>query len=444
MQQCESVRAGDILDDKYLVEALIGRGGMGSVFRARHIRLNSPRAIKLMRAELTDDEDFVRRFQNEALLAEGVRHPNVVALYDFATLADGTRYIVWEYVEGETIGDLLDRGVAFSSEEVRNLVRQVADGLSAAHQKGVLHRDVSPDNVMLFVGESDARAAKLLDFGLAKAVGYPASVPSNPSVIFGKIGFASPEQMGLLGNDERIDERTDIFSLAAVAYAMLTGEPPFCCSSLKSFLHELMIAPEEELRARFREKLPAAWERPLIRALSRDRVERPPTIGAFLTDIDEAAGVAAREAKRSADRAQKNRLWRTSLYVSMATALVLSGMGTLLLMGSLDLDQMPPVPASADSAAGAGRSGTRVVRSAAGRGFSARPSASIGGGRGRRRRSECGLETELCPRSRRDAREHPGTAGARVGRRGPRHRRGRDCPIDVQGWASDPGLCRAA
>lgn len=348
MQHGESIRAGDILDGKYLVEALIGRGGMGSVFRARHIRLNSPRAIKLMRAELADDEDFVRRFKNEALLAEGVRHPNVVALYDFATLADGTRYIVWEYVEGETIGDLLSRGATFSSQEVRDLVGQVADGLSAAHQKGVLHRDVSPDNIMLFVDEQGSRVAKLLDFGLAKAVGYPASVPSNPSVIFGKIGFASPEQMGLLGNEERIDERTDIFSLAAVAYAMLTGTPPFSSCSLQSFLHELMIAPEEELRSRIFENLPPTWRQPLTRALSRDRDQRPPTVEAFLDDVDEAARPREHGALSTTQRRFRQRLSKRAAQVSLVTSIFLLGGGTFLVNRSLSLGPMPSVPELAE------------------------------------------------------------------------------------------------
>lgn len=179
MAEREQLAVGEILDGKYRVEALIGSGGMGAVYRARHIELDSTRAIKLMRPELAKDESFVHRFENEAHLAEGVRHPNVVALYDFASLPD----------EGE----------------------------------------------------------------------------------------------------ESLDARTDVFSLAAVAYAMMTGEPPFVTSSMRSFLHDLMIAPESAVRGRFAQALDEPWRGPLTRALARERQERPLTMEAFVDEIGELA-----------------------------------------------------------------------------------------------------------------------------------------------------------
>ena len=176
MPEQEQLAVGDVLDGKYRVEGLIGRGGMGAVYRARHIGLDAPRAIKLMRPELAQDEAFIQRFENEAFLAEGVRHPNVVALYDFASLPDGTKYIVWELVEGETVRDGLERDTVFTSSEVIRLVSQIGGGLAAAHKKGILHRDVSPDNIMICAGSTTDRNAKLLDFGVAKAAGTPKSM----------------------------------------------------------------------------------------------------------------------------------------------------------------------------------------------------------------------------------------------------------------------------
>ncbi len=162
MSTSKILAKGDVIDGKYRIEALIGRGGMGAVYRARHLRLDALRAIKLMRTELADDDEFVQRFHNEARLVESLRHANVVALYDYAMLDDGTKYIVWEYVEGETIGKHLLSGRRFTPEQTLDLVRQIANGLAAAHDQGILHRDVSPDNIMIC---SDGQA-KVLDLGL--------------------------------------------------------------------------------------------------------------------------------------------------------------------------------------------------------------------------------------------------------------------------------------
>ena len=322
---------GDVLDSKYVIEGLIGRGGMGAVYRARHVRLDSPRAIKLMRTELARDEDFVRRFENEAMLAEGVRHPNVVSLYDFASLPDGTKYMVWELVEGDTIADLLAAGVTFTPAEVAELIGQAADGLAAAHAQGIFHRDVSPDNLMICSTPDSERRVKVLDFGVAKAPGTPRATASTTGMVFGKAGYASPEQMGLLKGDASLDARTDVFSLAAVAYTMLTGEPPFVTSDMRSFLHDLMIAPEAEVRSRYLEHLDAPWHEPLARALARDRKQRPPSMEAFAADLRTAV---------AADTSTPARARRGRLVSLLAAAVLL--LGTTLLVTTL-------VPSAPDS-----------------------------------------------------------------------------------------------
>ena len=330
---------GDVLDSKYVIEGLIGRGGMGAVYRARHVRLDSPRAIKLMCTELARDEAFVRRFENEAVLAEGVRHPNVVSLYDFASLPDGTKYIVWELVEGDTIADLLAAGVTFTPAEVAELIGQAADGLAAAHAQGIFHRDVSPDNLMICSTSDGERNVKVLDFGVAKAPGTPRATASTTGMVFGKAGYASPEQMGLLEGDASLDARTDVFSLAAVAYTMLTGKPPFVTSNMRSFLHDLMIAPEAEVQGRYLKHLEAPWRGPLGRALARDREQRPPSMEAFAADI--ARGAVAPETPSPA------RARRFRLVAPVAVALLL---GTTALVTTLvppeepDLEVPPPSP----------------------------------------------------------------------------------------------------
>ena len=336
LETTTQLAVGELLDDKYVIEELIGRGGMGAVYRARHKSLDSPRAIKLMRDELAQDEAFVLRFENEAMLAEGVRHPNVVALYDFSSLPNGRKYIVWEYVEGESIRDRLDRGIGFSDAEVLAIVEQIADGLAAAHQQGILHRDVSPDNIMICSSRGSEVRAKLLDFGVAKATGYTASKPSTTGMVFGKVGYASPEQMGLLKDNEQLDARTDIFSLAAVAYAMLTGEPPFDTSSTKNFLHDVMIAPEDEVRRRFLGRLDQRWRSPLARALARNREDRPSTMGELVSEILHAGKTSDAAAERLSRRPGKLLGWL------VAAALVVAAIAAVMWFLAVPTSPAPP------------------------------------------------------------------------------------------------------
>ncbi len=287
-----ALRIGDVVDDKYEVEALVGRGGMGVVYRARHIQLNVPRAIKVMHRELAENEDFLARFRNEAKLAEELRHPNLVTLYDLSPLPDGTPYIVWEYVEGDTLSSLLNRGVVFAPWEVAELVGQVADGLAAAHRRQILHRDVSPDNLMVTRDAEGERRLKVLDFGMAKVAGtisHRDSPYPTMGVFLGKIGYSSPEQVGILEDDEKLDGRTDVFSLAVVAYRMLTGRLPFRTATIQGFLYDLTTAPESEVRERFERDLAAAWRPVFSRALLRDRKLRTPKMEELKRDIEEAA-----------------------------------------------------------------------------------------------------------------------------------------------------------
>ncbi|HSF15065.1 MAG TPA: TonB family protein [Vicinamibacteria bacterium] len=336
----DELEVGAILDDKYLIESFIGRGGMGSVYRARHVSLDSPRAIKILRRELAQDPGFVERFRIEALVAEEVRHPNIVALYDYSPVSEGRSYIVWEYVEGQTIGALLSRGVIFDPAEVAELVSQVADGLTLAHRKGIHHRDISPDNIMLSTDVRGRRIAKLLDFGLAKGSGVPGSPTTDIGTFIGKIGYASPEQMGLLAERTLVDERTDVFSLAAVTYAMLTGRAPFRTTNLQSFLRDLIVAPEQEVRERFLPRLTEPWRPALIRALARDRNQRTPNVKEFIGGIN----IAAR-ATRTFDPPRTGTRSKTVLIAGAAGVLgvalsLIPGLGP----GSLNLPSPPEPP----------------------------------------------------------------------------------------------------
>jgi len=279
---------GATLDGKYRIEALLGSGSMGTVYRARHLSLESWRAIKVMRAELARDAAFVERFQREARLLEELRHPHLVALYDFAQLPDGGWYIVSEFVEGETLAAYLARAHTLATGEAVRLFSQLADGVAAAHAKGIVHRDLSPDNIMISGAPPDL-TAKVLDFGLAKSVLREAPTGAGYSLVVGKVGYAAPEQMGLLESVQEIDARADVFSLAAVLYKALFGRLPWRVDSLQSYVHDLLIRPEADLKQRVAAGVALPWARLFAGALARRCEERTPSVVHFKRDLVDTA-----------------------------------------------------------------------------------------------------------------------------------------------------------
>lgn len=286
---------GRVIDGKYDIEARIGSGSMGTAYRARHVSLGALRAIKVMKRELAADKGLVDRFRNEARLAEGLRHPHLVAIYDFAQLEDGSWYIVSEFVEGETLAGLLKKNLRFFSRDVAGLLGQIADGLTVAHRKGIIHRDISPDNIMVTKDENGQALAKLLDFGIAKDVVGGQTSQTGSSLLLGKVGYASPEQLGLLPKGEGLDGRTDVFSLAAVAHELLTGSLPWRKDSLQSYVHDVLVRPEKVTRDAIRAVAPSAWRDVLVRGLARHREDRTKTMQALKAQMLDASRRAADE-----------------------------------------------------------------------------------------------------------------------------------------------------
>lgn len=222
----------------YQILRELGRGGMGEVYLARDTRLDRDVAIKALPAHLTSDADRLARFQREAKVLASLNHPGIGAIYGLEE-ASGQQYLVLEFIEGETLADLLDNGPIAIDEALR-LARQIAEALEAAHEKGVIHRDLKPANVMV----TPDGVVKVLDFGLSRAEEQPSSSvlakglgdsptvttparqlhsPTIPGVIMGTAGYMSPEQ----ARGKPVDKRSDIFSFGCVLYEMLSGEMPF-------------------------------------------------------------------------------------------------------------------------------------------------------------------------------------------------------------------------
>ncbi|MBA3790187.1 MAG: serine/threonine protein kinase, partial [Rubrobacter sp.] len=205
------------IDDRYAVSRLLGSGGMGKVYLARDEDLDRDVALKVLREQYAEDEGFVERFEREAKSAASLNHLNVVAVYDRGRSEDGSYYIVMEYVPGGTLKDRVLREGALDPGEAVRVVAQVADALGVAHEAGVVHRDVKPQNVLLTVSGD----AKVADFGIARAA--HATTITESGLVLGTANYMSPEQaMG-----DPVGPAGDLYSLGVVLYEMLTGEVPF-------------------------------------------------------------------------------------------------------------------------------------------------------------------------------------------------------------------------
>lgn len=342
---------GQVLDDKYRLERLLGQGGMGAVFLATHLGTDRYVALKLIAPQLMRNQEFVERFKREARAAGRLRHPNVVDVTDFGFSGDGNdrvAYLVMEYLDGCTLSDVLAEENRLPLYWVVDILEQVCGAVQEAHQQGILHRDLKPDNIWLEPNGLGGYRVKVLDFGIAKlaetgnalpainepaaqlqptqaaaleaatmiyssdaavddgqatqimpdadqqtrilnsprdtaarpqataaAMGTAASGLTRIGAILGTPLYMSPEQC----RGERLDARSDIYSIGVIAYQMLTGAPPFTgdTSSVIRAHNDLQPTPVRELN----KKLPKRVSRMVMSALEKDREQRPPTAIAF-------------------------------------------------------------------------------------------------------------------------------------------------------------------
>jgi serine/threonine-protein kinase len=262
------------IDGKYQLLARLGVGGMGEVYKALHVHLNSIRVIKVMRPQLNAEAGAHDRFLREARLATRIQHPNVATLFDFSTLDDGSRYMVWEYIEGINLHEMLEQRGPLSPRYASKIAVQALQGLDAIHRAGIVHRDVSPENIMVARADDGEERVKIIDLGIAKA-GVDGDDKTKTGMFVGKWKYCSPEHLGMLNETERIDGRADLYSFGIVLYEMLSGVPPFQADTPHSYL--LMHASERPKA--LREMNPTIPESPelealIFRALEKDRKDR--------------------------------------------------------------------------------------------------------------------------------------------------------------------------
>lgn len=301
---------GTIVGERYRIVSRIGVGGMGAVYRAEHTMMRRDLAIKVLLPELGGKEEFARRFEREAESASRLTHPNIITVTDFGRTAEGSLFLVMEFLAGESLSDAIAAG-PMPTERALGIMRQILRALEHAHAAGVVHRDLKPENIMLVEREGQRDVVKILDFGIAK-VTQPQSggeALTQAGVIFGTPEYLSPEQA--LG--EAVDARADIYAAGIILYEMLAGRRPFENEDkVKIISMHLSHAPPRIRDVAPAVDVPLPLEQAIMQSLEKTREHRFATATAFLQALDDAeapaeASGAYRRANAAAESAGRAR-----------------------------------------------------------------------------------------------------------------------------------------
>lgn len=265
---------GELFDGKYEVLDFLGAGGMGELYTVKHIHLLDTRCIKIMRPNISQSDADNKRFIAEARIATRIQHPNVAVLYDFCQLPGGNFYMVWEYIPGKDVSRVLQ---ACGRMPLALAVRVMADaleGMDNVHKNGVVHRDISPENLMMFVNQFGELKIKIIDLGIAKSFSTEEHL-TQTGMFMGKLKYCSPEQVGLLEEGEQIDGRTDIYSIGLVLYEMVEGKAPFQSTTPYGYIHKhITVAPSPVQVAELPGEVGRRFNEALMVALEKDRNRR--------------------------------------------------------------------------------------------------------------------------------------------------------------------------
>jgi len=275
---------GTVLDSVYRITRVLGSGSMGLVYEAEQIRLGNRVAVKLMAKDLAADALALARFKREAEITGQLGHPHIVRVFDFGTAPAGEPFLVMEFLEGEDLEQRLRRVRRLPVPTALQIVKQTASALAATHARGIVHRDLKPANIFLQEIEGEPDFVKVLDFGVSKARAKTMKL-TNATAVIGTPFYMAPEQAS--GQADSIDHRLDQWALAAIAYELLTGVPPFQADELTALLYRV-VHEEPPLQGIRAAGLPGEVEVVIRRALSKKPENRYPTISAFARAFEKA------------------------------------------------------------------------------------------------------------------------------------------------------------
>jgi eukaryotic-like serine/threonine-protein kinase len=273
---------GKILDGRYEIKSVLGEGGMGLVYKAKHVTLGKNLAIKVLKAEVSKDQEIVQRFRQEAQSATSIGNHHIIDISDFGVLPDGSTYFVMEYLDGKSLTKAIEPGTPLKAGRTVHIAKQLCRALGAAHEIGIVHRDLKPDNIYLISRGGDADFVKVLDFGIAKVVGQKSKL-TQVGQVFGTPHYMSPEQCA----GTAVDKRTDIYALGVIMYEMSSSRVPFDADNLMGILtkhlYEEPVAPHELPPP---VDVPPALEAVILKCLAKKADLRYQTMQEVLADLE--------------------------------------------------------------------------------------------------------------------------------------------------------------
>ncbi|MEP7120460.1 MAG: serine/threonine-protein kinase [Byssovorax sp.] len=285
-----SLQTGDTIEGKYRIVRLLGEGGMGAVYEGENVRIHRKVAIKVLHAAVAAKADVVQRFEREAQAAGRIGSEHIVEVLDLGNLPDGDRFMVMEYLEGESLGERIKRKKRMAPQEVAHLLHQLLEGLAAAHAAGIIHRDLKPDNVFLMNSKGNQKDfVKVLDFGVSKFNALDSEMSmTRTGAVMGTPFYMSPEQ----ARGGKIDMRSDLYSVGVVIYQAVTGRVPFHAETFNELVFKIALESCEpaELVA---PGLDPAFAALIVRAMVRDPAGRFQTAQEFQAAVGQWLMTAA-------------------------------------------------------------------------------------------------------------------------------------------------------